>query len=433
MLDKQQKQIVEILQEKIYRYLKSFKKELSLPEYKFVCDTVLGILKSKSIIVNRIVMVLDENISIKKTAERLYRNLKNTELIGKLYDKILRKQCRKVSRESVIIIDDSDIIKSCAKKMEGLKIVRDGSKDSCGLGYDIMNIIAVNPEQESYQIVPLSSDLIARDIESDSVSQILEDRLIDITIHTGNKATYLFDRGYDSRNLISFLKDNGNSFIIRSTGRRGLIINSKEQAFKDIVKDVELNLQLPDRKSGRLLDCGIKKVSIRVEPHPKKDPEKVELWLVVAQHHVNKKKKKGYFYFFCDFPGQNLSEDEIITKTINSYPLRWKIEEVHKHIKQEYNWEDMQLMSYVGLKNMNLLLLLSMCYLYSLKEMVVKITDAFPTIMKYTDKKWKEIFNFVYYRLSVVLKTCLTRIRRYNIITYNWRDKDSEQLYIAGL
>lgn len=36
------------------------------------------------------------------------------------------------------------------------------------------------------------------------------------------------------------------------------------------------------------------------------------------------------YYFFCDFPNQNLSPDMIIQKVLQMYKMRWKIEEMHR-------------------------------------------------------------------------------------------------------
>lgn len=44
---------------------------------------------------------------------------------------------------------------------------------------------------------------------------------------------------------------------------------------------------------------------------------------------------------------------QIIEKALRGYRLRWKIEEFHRHVKQEFHWEEMQLMSYIGLNPNN--------------------------------------------------------------------------------
>lgn len=436
MLNGHQKQMIENLQGKIHNYLHCFKSSLTLPEYKFIRDASIGILKSRSVTVNQIGMHLSEEITLKKTCERMYRQVRNERLTEKLRLGIIRKQSRQVDSQTLIIVDDSDIVKSRAKKMEGLKKVRDGSKGTyTDLGYDLMNIIAYKPEQAGYgfQVLPLSSDLISQSIETDSMSQLLEDRLTEVTINTGNKGVYLFDRYYDSRGMIGYLKENDNAFIIRSQGKRGLIVGDTEQSFLSVAKQIPITTRVSGSKAGSYFDCGLKRVKIRLNPYPKKHPETVDVWLVIARYKPNKNGKAGYFYFFCDFPNQQLTETEVVSKALNSYRHRWKIEQLHRQIKQDYKWEAIQLMSYTGLKNMNLLLLLSMCFLYSLKPIAIKLMKAFPRIMKYSNRKWKQIYDFIYYRIAEVIDVCFSYLSKYNKTTFKWLKKDLEQIYIAGL
>jgi len=71
-----------------------------------------------------------------------------------------------------------------------------------------------------------------------------------------------------------------------------------------------------------------------------KNPETLETWLIVAQPSPDKRGREGYFYLFCDFPSEpNLSVPELINKALKMYHQRWKIEEMHRHLKQEYGWE----------------------------------------------------------------------------------------------
>ncbi|MCB5277327.1 MAG: hypothetical protein WC923_07835 [Bacteroidales bacterium] len=82
--------------------------------------------------------------------------------------------------------------------------------------------------------------------------------------------------------------------------------------------------------------------------------------------------------------------------------MRWKIEEMHKHVKQAYQWEMIQLSSYTRLQNMNQILLLTMCFLYSLKSFAASYLQAFPNIMAYTNQDWKKILGFIYYKLTML-------------------------------
>lgn len=87
----------------------------------------------------------------------------------------------------MIIVDGSDIVKVKAKCMEGLKYVRDGSTGRHDqLGYDLLNIIAVQDGSDGYEIKPLSSVLISRDLEEDSLSQITQHRPVEINSASGN-------------------------------------------------------------------------------------------------------------------------------------------------------------------------------------------------------------------------------------------------------
>ena len=77
---------------------------------------------------------------------------------------------------------------------------------------------------------------------------------------------------------------------------------------------------------------------------------------------------------------------------------------------KEYGWEKTQLTTYTRLKNMNQLLLVALCYLYSLKQFARKFLAAFTSIMKYSNKRWKQILQFVYYGLSELAAICLCSV-----------------------
>ena len=49
---------------------------------------------------------------------------------------------------------------------------------------------------------------------------------------------------------------------------------------------------------------------------------------------------------------------------MQGYGRRWKIEEVHRHVKTDYHLEAISLRRYVALKNLNFLLWVAMSFLY---------------------------------------------------------------------
>ncbi len=433
MFNKLQNEIKENLQVKFHRYLNYYNKNLTVPEQKFLKDVCLGILKSNSSLIHRIAQTLLETITVKKTSERFNTHLDKEELFTKLQSTTIKMQCNDFDYNTGIIVDESDIIKNRAKKMEGLKKVRDGNTGKTDqLGYDLLNIIAYNKSETGYQIKPVSSDLISDKLEIDTISQKLNDRLIEIIIASNRKGTFIFDRGFDDRKLFSFLNIHEVDFVVRSNGKRNLIINDREENFIDVAKSVNLRHTYKVKGTDQEIRCGIKRVKVRTDPHPKKNPEVTELWLIVSRYVTSGRGKRGYFYLLCDFPCQpDLTEIEVMEKTLRMYGIRWKIEETHKLIKQKYGWEGMQLQSYLRLRNLNQVLLIAVCFMYSLKEQVNLILEAFPSIMKYCNSRWKKIYDFVYYRISSVISICFATVTRYKIMPYAGIWHDSQQLHIA--
>ena len=423
-----QKKTKEMLQVELAEYLSNYRDVLTLPEFNFLKDMILGILKSQSVIQLRIAKELNETVSLKKICERFTNHLSKQNLEKRLSDEILRIQCRKINDDTAIIVDESDIIKNYAEKMEGLTKVRDGSTGDCSkLGYHLLNIISFRDDNKGYQIEPLYSELISYEKELYNIAYKLDQITKDIAERSQEKGVYLFDRGFDRRKFIETISKKHLNYVIRSTGNRNLIVDDQEVSFYSVIKSMKLKNRM--NIEGQEIKCAIRQVELRTDPHPKKNPNKVKLWLVSARFHKHKDDKSGRFYFLCNFSGQpHLTEKQIMEKAIRMYRKRWKIEEVHRHVKVEYKWEDMQLSSYSRLRNMNLILLIALSFLYSLKRFVEHFAVAFPNIFKYSNTTMDKIYRFVYYKLSNLVRTCFASVTRYKICPYKGRNTDSMQL-----
>ncbi len=425
--------MVKKMQEKFHHFLEPLGSGLSLPEQKFLKDISNGILGSGSVIVRQIAQELNESIDLKKTCKRLYENLKREELSEKLEQSLLRKQCYHLTKDSLILVDPSDLMKPSSQYMEGLARVRDGSTGKRNNGYDLLNIIAYTLAENGYQISPLCSEIYSKEIEIDTKANITFDRINDIIIYSNNRGIFVFDRAGDGRINIRKLSDNENAYIIRSMAKRDLIINGKELNFKQVCKTVKLDYELPGKKKGSKLLCGIRRVEVRLDPHPKKHPNTADTWLIVCRHKSAKGKLGGFFYLLCDFPHHQLSLEEIIEKALGSYRLRWKIEELHRQVKQDYGWEEMQLLSYVGLKNLNTILWIVISFLYSLKKMVLQLAESFPVLMMDKKKDINILFGFVYYRLFKVVKKVFSEMSKYRKVKFKGYYHNQLQLRVKFL
>jgi len=418
-------------QGKFYNLINHFRQDFTKPEFKAISDITRGILTSGSTIVYQSAREIPEKTCPKKTAERFYRNLKREHFNRRIQQRMLEVQGRKVDKNTLILIDESDIMKRYAGRMEGLKKVRDASTGSIAPGYDLFNVVACKPQDSGYSLLPLSSDLVSQKIEVDGLRSLCLDRLIDITIHTGNRGIFVFDRGFDSWRIISELVQHDNSFIIRSTGRRHFEVDGKTQSIQEIRSNIDLIYRMSSPTQGKWFDCGIIPVRVRISDHPSRNAPMADMFLVVARHNGVNVKKKGWFYFLCRFPGRRLSPEDIVFKTLSSYRLRWKIEEVHRQVKQDFDWESMQLMSYTGLKNLNALLWLALSFLYSLKEDILLIALHFRRIMEPERGLRKLLHGFTYYRLFQVCREFFRNWEKYRHTRLRSRRREQMQLEVS--
>ena len=146
-----------VLTNKVQTYIKKYfyrEDTFTKAESKSLQQMAFGILKSKSIFVNQIASALGEKITLKKTAKRLSKQY----LKGSFADKVLQNHIESlkhaVTESSYIIWDGTDISKKQSRCLEGLDYVHDGDKKEVGLGFNVLNIIAINIHNE---ITPLYS------------------------------------------------------------------------------------------------------------------------------------------------------------------------------------------------------------------------------------------------------------------------------------
>jgi hypothetical protein len=85
--------------------------------------------------------------------------------------------------------------------MEGLARVHDGSTNSIGLGYWLMNIIRIN--QTGEQITPLYNKLYSFEVETQSENSEIPAGIFTVMKHVGKQLTWAIDRGGDRTKLIA--------------------------------------------------------------------------------------------------------------------------------------------------------------------------------------------------------------------------------------
>ena len=204
------------IRDQIERFLGVFSPQFSKPMIKFIRQMVFGIQASKDVKLSSIARSLDEPIKMKKTEERLSRHLNTPGLAEAINEQIAVTASERIKRNTLIILDPTDIRKQYAKKMPFLGRVRDGSTGQLANGY--WGCLAVACEAGKRKMIPLHQRLWASGAPGfvSENRQLLE--IVDmIQAGVGKRGIYVMDRGGDRIKLYNPLLKKGLRFIMRMT------------------------------------------------------------------------------------------------------------------------------------------------------------------------------------------------------------------------
>ncbi len=161
--------------------------------------------------------------------------------------------------------------------------------------------------------------------------------------------------------------------------------------------------------------CGAVKVKSKIEG------KEHELWLVIT-----KRENGGYCWLLPRSPKETIID--IIKEAFTAYGFRWKIEEYHRHIKSCYNLEDIQIKTFDGLQSMMAILTIAMGIIYSsLSSLHIKLLlqSGIKTLNK---EKRVELRNFIYYKISTIIKTLLANMTPRAFLPHPEISRDDAQL-----
>lgn len=377
------------LRKHIARFSGNVSEGLCLRAQCLVGDMLYGIQASQSVLLSKVGRTLEEPIALIKTEERLSRNLQRPEVEDTVQENVLRMASGHIGRDTLLIIDPSDITKKYAKKMEYLSTVRDGSEHELGKGYWTVHIVGA--ELDSNRIVPLYQRLWsceAPDFVSEN-EEIL--RGVDAVMrHVGNNGIYVYDRGGDRINLFGPLLDKEARFLVRLVGTRNLVYNQKTM----LANEVARSCPCPFRKTivkleGEKEICyelrfGHRKVYLPDRPEP--------LYLLVI-------------HGFGAEPLMLLTTEPLrrsfkcLWRWVRAYMRRWSIEETIRYVKTCYELENVRVLNYKGLQNLMPLVLAVMFF----AACVLDHDQRLRIMAQYVEKAAKRLFgipDFKYYALS---------------------------------
>src|ERR1035441_2140098 len=130
--------------EQISQFLAQSNGALGSVGRRFLAKMVFGLIVAESVLLSEITRALGEKISPKQTYNRLDHSLGRYDF-EPLADEQARRSCALVTEDHVIALDGGDIAKPCARYLEALARIRDGSKKVITNGYELMSAVAVRP------------------------------------------------------------------------------------------------------------------------------------------------------------------------------------------------------------------------------------------------------------------------------------------------
>src|SRR5690625_1264164 len=297
----------------IYNFASKLSEGMQKPNKKFLMDMLFGLAKGKSVLLSDIALTLEESIDPIQTIKRLSSRLGEFHEEDRLrahYKKITQAQLK--SGDNLVIVDNSE---------------RDGSTGKIEKGYWTTNMIAVG--KKTKHPIPLYSHLyssvekgfISENEETyrgiDHVRNVLEDK----------RATFIMDRDYDNIKIMKKVLNQADDFIIRLKKNRHLIYQNKKLTVRGLALRRKGKINFRSEIKGNVYDLKVSHIRVEI---PSLKGQKLTMVVVYGYGKdpmvllTNKRARK---------------KDEVLS-ILKAYITRWRIEEMFRVQKQEFQLED---------------------------------------------------------------------------------------------
>lgn len=300
--------MIKYIQDLIRNHSRNILKDCTLPQKKAISEVIRGLFTAGTPVLRHLVQ--DENKTAKKQAEKYSYHLGNTNLVEKVENYALNKIKYSIRKNTIIAYDLTDISKECAKKMEKISRVFDGSKRKVTNGYTLHGVGINNI------LVRLKLHLG----DKYTLNQIRKSIVKEISEYCNKKGIWVFDRGNDDK---QFFKDLHHFLKVRFIARLRLnrIVVIKETGV--IIQVEKLN---PGKYEVYLLNKNNNKVNT-----------KSTFTLIISKHLRDKTPIRLIHNL-----NSNYSSEEIVTM----YLQRWGIENIFKRVKTKFNLEKIRVLKY---------------------------------------------------------------------------------------
>ena len=383
------------LLEKMKKLISKIVGKSSGREFKFYLDMVYGILKSKSIVLNEIAHSLNEDTTLKKVNERLYKNLMRIPDVNERHNMIKIGLSYMREKERVFLIDDTDVIKPYGKAFEGMAKVRDasypGESTKYDHGYKVTTITGLTSHRK--QPVPFY-DHVHSPFELDylSVNNITNIGVRRICEHLKPyEGMFVGDRGYDDIKFMKMIHDLNQYFLVRMHNNRWLIFEKGKVKAFDKAKTVKGKVIVPITVYAK--ERFIKATSFKCKLREYKE----YVWVVISYMDNN----PDPLILITNKP---LITKDDITQMVYRYSSRWRIEEYFRFKKTELGFENFRVKMLDSINNLTFALDIAIMLLAIIIE---ENSQYLYRNLKRYEKSIKEKVSIEFYRILSSINTLL--------------------------
>lgn len=381
--------------EKIKKLISKIIGKSSGRQFKFYLDMVYGILKSKSIVLNEIAHSLNEDTSLKKVNERLYKNLMRNPDINERHNMIKVGLSYMREKEKVFLIDDTDVIKPYGKAFEGMAKVRDasyyGASNKYDHGYKVTTITGLSSKKK--QPIPFYDHVHSpHELDYLSTNNITNIGIRRITEHLKPyEAMFVGDRGYDDIKFMKIIHDLNQYFLVRMHNNRWLIFGKNKVKAFDKAKTVKGKIIVPITIYAK--ERFIKATSFKCKLREYKE----YVWVVISYMDNN----PDPLILITNKP---LTTKDDVAQMVYRYSSRWRIEEYFRFKKSELGFENFRVKTLDSINNLTFALDIAIMFLAIIIDEGSEY--LYQSLKKY-GKSIKEKVSIEFYRILSSINTIL--------------------------
>lgn len=369
--------LMESISSNLHGFLKTIGNNLSVPDKKFLRDSLIGLLRcGKPVVCQMARQLPNQRTKFLSRLDRLEAHLvKDSDFDDELKNASPQIWLPFVRDDTPIILDLSDIAKPLAKKMDYLAMVRDGSTGELTNGYWLVELYASLSRKNPVPVLlePFSHEEPYSPGQNPVVLSAV-DKIFELT---NKRGVLVVDRGFDGSIMFEDWLTKKYRFVTRLVGKRHLLRFSGDSDKNEIgqwvpIRAEQLAEQIPTpyrfdklvkrrgKPAVRMTQIGWLKVRL---------PGRDEALTLIVSRLAGQDKP---MMLLTNLPVENVKDAK---RVLRLYIRRWECEEAIRFLKSQVQLEKIRTFRWTAIRRLVLLSVLVMIYLGWIVEAHPEISD----------------------------------------------------------